>query len=550
MKETLVTDVTLSPAHEPTKRGPRSLLAAASLFFVFGVLVILPGVIFSALRVTDYFLYQVIAFVGLNADSTHLVGSVKDGFSFQFVDFLPAYPMILSLISRLASYSPQVLLYFPAASFLLPLVYSALTWRLFRSRRLAVLFAIYAAYDIGLASHYNVFAYTWSNTMYLGLLLVLLNWLSGSRVSSGLTLVLLFAGSLFMHYAATVWIIVGLFALNLLLILRAPLSRAMPLNLPQIRASFALPGATIVAFLSFNQLLFQVWLPNFVYTSSEADPIQLLIAKVKSYLGQAATNVEPFEYLNRWGDLFGGWRLLSYAVLLLPVIFWGISIAAGTVRRRHLDIRLSGDHLVLTVVIFATTLVDWLVYGLYSGINMRYATLMWPFLAIIALRQFRFPATFKKAYAFTLVGAAIVGYILALDYYFTVPPTSYSETRSSTQWIAEHEVRDPILADLQSGGLFLSSLGSDDYYPQLFQYDSQLYRSVIDASELAPASQQYGYLLVDAAALHKPLHGVSNHHYEPLSEHQTELLNNSSLGKVYDDGSTWLFRNLRYFLRE
>ncbi len=123
------------PARKSSQSTTRSLLkphivgigACVALFLM------IPGLLFSRLHVTDGFLFQIIAYVQLTLSGNHLETVSQGGYSFAFVEFLPGYPLLLSLFSRVGTIQPAQLQFMPIAGLLIPLFYYALAQTLWAS---------------------------------------------------------------------------------------------------------------------------------------------------------------------------------------------------------------------------------------------------------------------------------------------------------------------------------------------------------------------------------------------------------------------------------
>ena len=500
---------------------------------------VVPGYLFSSLKVTDGFLYQVIAYVRLTLPESHLNTVSLGGYSFGFVEFLPGYPLVLSIFARVLGITPEQLHFIPLAALLIPISYYALAQRLFDSRALAGLFALYGAYDIGLSSHYNVFAYTWSNLIYLVFILVALQVLQQKRSSDVVVLFSLFAGSLFIHYAATMWLIIFAFALNVILLLKPLLARQTRSQF-KTAGSLAMPLAFLCAFLAFNQMFYRVWLPSFAQLSdSSAEPITLFIAKLQSYMGMGASVVEPYRYLNPWGETFGWWRMAQFGLIVLPIALWLGKILLDLLRRRYA--KQSSPHIELLAIVLFTALIDWFVYGAHSGINMRYLSLVFPLLTVAAFKSLRLPDGVAKGYLALVVVVAVVVYGYGYSYYSNSPPTAYDNLQPAAAWLQQNQIDEPFLSDLDTTGLLLvnsSDPGGD--FPRSVVYEAELYGSVVKQEDCERGRQYFASVVVNADGLHAPLHGKSNRIYEPFSFHKAEISSNPCFNKLYDDGSIWL----------
>jgi hypothetical protein len=142
--------------------------------------------------------------------------------------------------------------------------------------------------------------------------------------------------------------------------------------------------------------------------------------------------------------------------------------------------------------------------------------------------------------------AAMVLWGIGFDHYATLPPTSYGQAQASADWFLAHQIEGPVLSDLDTVGLFLvHSASDDDGFPVSAVYDAGLYGSVIDGARCEERDQGYRFVLVDTAAMDKPLHGVRNFIYEPLSRHRAGMADNRCLTRVYDDGAVAILERSR-----
>ena len=511
-------------------------------FAVISILILIPSYLFSRLRITDGFLFQVIAYVQLTLRSDHLKSFIAGGYSFNFVEYLPGYPLILSILSRLGGITPKELQFLPLAALFVPLGYYTISKRLFHSNGIAILFALYGAYDIGLVSHYNVFVYPWSNLLYFGYLIFYLRWIDRKQLEDLIIVMILFIGSLFLHYASTAWIIIHSISANLVLIaINCYSLRKTGANYHR-RGSLALPTAFLVAFMTFNQMFYKVWLPSASsFTQKSASPFELLNSKIISYLYGSAESVEPYRFMNTWGQAFGIWRSIEYSFVFLPILVWILKIFLFALRRKPVFKDLDRN-LLFVLPLFITALIDWGAYGVHSGFNFRYSLLVFPFISVMALNEIGLSRFIQKAFLAGLCLVTIITYLLGLKHYTTNPPTSYSETMAGSNWLLGQRLSGPILSDLDTLGQFLVAASeSTAIFPRTLTYDAITYQSVVENTGVEDNRSEYELVLIDAKNLSKPLHGISNKYFEPLSLHVSSITGNDGLTKIYDDGRLWIF---------
>jgi CDP-diglyceride synthetase len=536
MDRTESTDIELNRVTQKDLLQPRNLL----LLIAIAALSMVPGFLFSRLHVTDGFLYQVIAYIRMTLPVDRLEAFIQGGYSFRFVDYLPGYPMILSLLSRIAVISPEQLQFMPIAAVLVPVCYFALAHKLFRSITISCLLALYGAYDIGLASHYNVFAYTWTNLLYLAFVLLSLRLSERKRASDAIVLFILFGGTLFLHYTATLWTIVLIVVYNAFWLFQER-HQSSSEGERTVRSSFAMPLAFVVAFLAFNRIFYRVWLPSFQrLVGATSDPVGLFAAKTGSYLGAGTATPEPYQFLNPWGESFGWWRVAQYGLILIPVALWFLKAGMDLLRRRPIQMKLP-HYLELTVVMLVTAVVDWFVYGSHAGINMRYVALMFPFLTVISIDQLDAPKWLRNALTAGLVFVAFMTFAIGFRHYSDSPPTSYAQTQLGSKWFFERQPWGPVLTDLDTWGLFLVTGGDlDRDFPASYPYDSEFYATVVEPEQCLNADS-YAFVIVDTSGIDKPLHGIHNRLYEPLSGHMDGIRANTCLNRIYDDGAITIF---------
>jgi hypothetical protein len=509
------------------------LLVAA---FLLAVLVMLPGLFFSRLKVTDGFLYQIIAYIQLTLDDSHLVPLIKDGYSFNFIEFLPGYPLILSLLSRLGSIPPVQLQFIPIAALFIPFGYFVISWKLFKSKLLSALFALYGAYDIGLASNYNVFAFTWSNLLYFGFLLIYIRMIKSRRLSDIIVTFVLFFASFFLHYAASMWMIANAVFLNGVLYLRPFISKFYKIELKG-KGSIAMPLAFVITFLGFNQVFYKVWLPsarNILFNS--AYPLDFISTKFLSYLyTNNSINQEPFRFLNPWGQSFGQWRIVEYLVILLPIFILITRFLVGLLFNKPM--RIQSTNLLFFIPLFLTAIVDLIIYGSYSGINFRYVSLVFPFLSVISISSLFSNQILQKIYLVILVFTAAMTFSFAYKYYDEFPPTSYEHAANVSNWIFENSMNGPGLSDLDTQGI-ITVLASErnEVIPSIKVYDNNLYGSLLNPNLEMNTSREYNIIIAESLGQLKPIHGISNKLFEPLAFHKEKISSNNLLDMIYDDG--------------
>lgn len=509
--------------------------------FILAVLVMIPGILFSRMKVTDGFLYQVIAYIQLTLNEGHLIPFIKDGYSFNFIEFLPGYPLILSLLSRLGSVEPVQLQFMPIAGMFIPLGYFVISWKLFKSKTISALLALFGACDIGLVSNYNVFAFTWSNLLYFGFLLVYLRLINSRRFPDVVLLFILFFASFFLHYAATMWMIVNILLFNILLYLKPNISESKGVNADAQR-SFAMPLAFIITFLGFNKLFFKVWIPSAKNVlDNSVYPFDFLTTKFLSYLNSNSAIQDGYtRFFNPWGSSFGRWRVIEYLVIIMPVLILIARYLVGVLSGK--PIKIQPTFTFFGLPLFLTTIVDWAVYGSYSGFNFRYLSLVFPFLSVISISLLSSNKLLQKIYLSILVLAAGMTFYNAYRYYDDFSLSSYEQAERVTNWINENPIKQPGLSDLDTQGMItVLASRSDAPIPKIHLFDTDSYGSMLDADLLVAKQSEYETILAATGRSPVPLHGVSNYLFEPLAFHEQELGANYLLDRIYDDGSYLIY---------
>ncbi len=460
------------------------------------------------------------------------VADMQAGVSFQDPSTsLSTYTMLLYQISTIAGISPEQLAYLPLGALFTPLLIFIVARRLLRSNLLALLLAMYVAYDFTLASsHYNTFAYAWTRPMFLTFLFLFVMYVKRTPENSvafpGLLLVL-FLSVYFFHPTYTFWLLLLVGGTALAVVV----SRELKVRAVSLRTAGSLSLSLFVFYLGFNELFYNVLLGRAILANPEAISAELLQI-VRSLLGLGVSATAPYTLAAPPPTAVIGYAILLRTILILSVLL--VVLILWLIKYRVRLRAAVDDNALLMAALLAVGVGHAVGYALYGHVSLRFIILMFPLVALMAMRKLGLRRT-GLAFAGGLVILAVVqtgSFALQVE----LNSSPIDQLTPPSLWLTTHGPLSPsILSDFES--LQILQFRFQEQGQTLLQQfiDSDIYGTLVSGDARLNAVD---YVIVNlrASITWSPGWLV----FEPLAKYGEQIDGNVFLNKIYDHGGVWI----------
>jgi len=525
------TTVAESPAH--VRSGSLRLLAPALL----GLACLLPGLLSTLARVVDPFFYRNAAFLAAELSSPVLHDRDIAGTSYRLMDHI-GYDSLLGAVARVTGIDPGQLMFLAVGAAMVPLLYYALARTLLRSRALAAMLALYAAYDptMGL-TQYSTHNYAWMHVLFLAAALVYGEILvRGRTVRRVLWLFALFLTSFVVNWTVPVWLIllVGLGAL--LVWCRDRAAR---------EGMLSLAAAFLVLYFGYSQVFYRDIL-GALERATALEAVPSLLQEVGTILGwgHAVAGPENFQVPPTGSAVWDWARLLRTLVLALGTALPAACLLWEAWRRRRWSDLLAGEALWAWAMLGAGIGAA-LAYTAYGHVSVRLLVFMLPVVGMVLWQAAGLPRRYALGFGALLVALAVAQFAAAIG---SLWPTAASRDEGLLARGAEYVQRTGdgrVLSDLGTLGIYLLEDGrrGESFLP--CYYSAPRYAAIIGYSgptEQGEGLQGCDVLVINLAAADRPTASIGWRYYEPLAPYMSRIDANPRLQRVYDDGVTVVYR--------
>lgn len=115
----------------------------------------------------------------------------------------PGYDMILYTVGAICGMPLESVAFLPVGILFVPFVYFVLSSRLFGNNFVSFLLGFFLVLEAAQTAWSNTFAYSWTRSTYLVFVLLALGLFTrGHKINLSVALIVIFAGTTFIHYAA------------------------------------------------------------------------------------------------------------------------------------------------------------------------------------------------------------------------------------------------------------------------------------------------------------------------------------------------------------
>jgi hypothetical protein len=515
-----------------------------SLLWFIPIFGLVPGLYLAARGATNEFLYQNLALVSYSLDKPHIAeGLSHSGFNFAAMqEKFPAYQSMLLAISQATGLSPYQVQYLPLGSILIGVILYVLVRSVLPARVPAMLLTLSMLFDVSfMVSEYSVFVYAWTYSLFLLYVILMVNLTKEGRSPATLAFIILtFVAAYFYHYTMPVWMIV--FGFGLLAISQWARVRVSAGLSDSARGAQGIVLACLVFYMSFNQLLYDVFIRQLSRDDAITESTTTLADRLFSLLGNAGVPQLPYTYIEP-ASVYGLLRLSSLG--LLPVtVFAGLLVAAWRILSGERNARVNWL-IVLGVPSIAVLVVDMATYAGFGVVSTKFLVLMFPLLAVLAVAEiWRGRQMWAQG---MLAGLFLVLNVLSFVSFANnpklAPESTYTQVEPSAKWLFSEAGDQPrVLSDLHTLGRYLLAGSSEGKFIQPCYWSPDVYDSLTGKQSSAKAIPNCDYIAIDVASAEQPLAAPSWKWYEPVGPHLQQIAANAGLSEVYKDATVVIYR--------
>ncbi|MFC1923284.1 hypothetical protein ACFLY4_08340 [Chloroflexota bacterium] len=455
---------------------------------------------------------------------------------YKSLSLAPGRSLILAQYANMMGISPEALQFFPLGSILISATFYYLALRILKSPIIACLITLYLILNLSHATAlYSVFAYGIALPILFGVMLIYMNLYERRETVDIVLLLLMFVAANFIHYTIATWVILFLIGANLIVRFRTVTDKYQQPN-PQGIRIYYLTSAFIVIFFTFNQAIYESFLPFFGSNSLEGAAQNFL-----TYLSFGISeNFSSYSFPR--SRIIGFVSTFTLLLILVPIMV-GLTYDIWNHFKNSHTGRMINSWSPIIGGILLIGIIDSAVYSVRGSISTKAFSIIFPLLTI-----HYFQRTGKRslavAVAIMLFATSIIKIVVFYDNSYLISNndlnTSINRIDPSSEWMAKHETHDKyyLLADLNLYGKYLLNSVDDRKEPIFLSFDDNNYAKIIGESDHDWNSTP-DIIAVDAASS-EPLIGSVWGRYKPLMEYADRIINNPAINLIYDDGSIWL----------
>lgn len=495
---------------------------------------ILPATYFSSHKVIDSYNSISLATVEKSIQTGRISEIHFGDFSFNpYDEGHLGYESMIIILSEASGIEAREIAFYPIGGLLVPIIFFALTMRLFSSSLISLLSAIFIAYDPSLMpGNYSIFAYTWERILMFTFIIVVIRYLRDFRGAPvHLVLLTIFLGTFSLYWTSPFLMVVILASLGVLL----KRSSAQGDSRAGRRGDIGiLTIATIVIYVAFSRVLYKDFLTALL--SDRYGGISNTLSQFFAWvsLGESSP-IDEYSLVTSGITLYDSTLVLRYLIILLPIAAYVIMSARTHLRRKGGELDVYSGVMWPVMAAAATQSVA---YGLLGRLSFRYVTLLFVPLTIISLRRLGLEKYISIVLVFLV---ALVAFSFSII--ITEDTVRLNETRgisNSTSFVFEHTATNSsALMDLNTFGIYLLEGVTTNENLRTVFYDSENFGLVVNPPTLREdvTSQTLpDYVIVNIVMSMSPTVAPNWRHYEPIGYYLDEIAQNSQLGQVFSDG--------------
>jgi len=480
----------------------------------------------SRVQFADSYLYFPLSLVKASLDENHLP-SIGAGFNHD------GYPLLLLIITKITGISVEDLQFAPFGGIIFPILCLVLLRRFSKQDILALMMTIFVSYvptiQMGI---YNVFAYAWTYGLFVIFILSFYLLLHSRDLRWIIVTTVIFLGSFSLNWTTPTWIISSMFFIAFLKVLQSKVRNTKSSVLVSL---IPLSLAFSLIYLTFGKVFYDVWIPKAI-KHDVFEAIELFVFRLQEFAFGHVKSPEPYRYYSFPSTIQNYTTVMTYAMILFPMISYAILRLSETIKPRKLSFTLGRTRFVLYWALIFAGLFHLVAYSSVGNPSLRLILLISPLTTVISLEGLRVKLRHKYIYVVVLTTLSLIGFGAFANSMVNSPPASYATVRSSGEWCLNNmQSSSKILSDTQTIGKH--ALASGNIYDYI-SYDPQIYSYLIDSSpELSGVAR---YAIIDVSSSKLPVNSYTWKTYQPLAPHLQQILWKPDIIKVYDSGYLWV----------
>ena len=385
-----------------------------------------------------------------------------------------------------------------------------------------------------------MFAYVWTYTLYLLYLLVFIKTIHTQRRIEYISLlIIIFLGSLYLHYTVPIWIIIITFLYYFI-------SKTLNIGPIRYKTIFSLNTIAlfIVEYLAINKIIYGVALPSLyqrIEDSTFLEPLFLFFDKIQSYIfGTTIIVSEEYSYQSPISREFGIIRVLIYLLILSPILLNFLKYIYLYVMTRK---KIINNFESLFFFLFsATLLTDMLMYSIVGVFSTKYILLMGPIMMLLSLKELKFNYNLKVIYTCLFVLLSISSLFLN-----SFTPNEYSNIENGAYFVAENAPQESkLLTDMSTYSYLLPTLSEKNKDVSIKFFNSSTYGYIVSKDFRhndinCSFGESFDYIIIYKMSADKAILCERWKSYEPFSFYFHEINTNTQISKIYNDERSWIF---------
>jgi len=315
-------------------------------------------------------------------------------------------------------------------------------------------------------------------------------------------------------------------------------------NLTRVRVAANLAVALAVTFFVFNQVVYDIFLPQLSHTSVE-DSFSWVFGRISSLFSSPSTRADPYRLFSSPNTLISWMAAIQFAVVLLPILAFGI-MSLNSMRERHAEYRRHHNRLevVLVWTMVTVTAAFFLLYFVLGQVNVSLILLLLPVSTLWTIIHM----SEGKTGAWKLIPVLLCVVLIltsagkiasAVSANEIGRPSRFADINPGGSWflIDTQGETGAVLTDLHTAARFALIAGEGNAPFSFTTYNSTLFGAVVGAKGYSLRSMGIAYVVVDLRSMNSPTYGGSWQIFQPLGHYQNGIESNPQLHAIYNDGS-------------
>jgi hypothetical protein len=483
---------------------------------------------------TDPFLYYDISFSKVVRASGELVFPKQAPFS--SLNLSPGRQLLMLQLTNMMGITPEEFQFMPIGSLFLSLTMFLLAYELLGSALLSMLVTLYLALNLShAAALYSTFAYALGYPIMLGFLVLCARFLREKNYLAYPLLLIMFTSLNFIHYTLTVWTILFLLGANITIELQRYLNQK---KIGRLRPAFYLSLAFFVFFLTFNETLYQSYIPKLA-----PDILESAIQRFFSFFIYSPADVFKSPFVFSRASEVNFVSTITLAIILLPVLV-GFSFDIWNLLVLKSKAYLSDDRVPFIWAFIFLGIADSIAYSIRGSISTKSFSMLFPLVSLAYLMRTRKP-WIVRSMAILLLGTSIIKIPLFYReaYFIRGNGTDFEGLELSSNWIVRNleQERYTMLADMNLYGKYLTVSVGTGHTPIFRAFDDNEYAMVVIGLNLRPELEMPDLVAIDKNST-QPTIGFYWNIYAPLGNYLALARKNGKLNIVYEDDNVVLAR--------